>query len=55
MENNNQKGTKRLSNIFENFALAVTKATGNTSASIVAFLFVIIWAASGPIFHYSEN
>lgn len=60
MEKYNQKGTqtkgsKSVINFFENFASVVTKATGNTSASIIAFLFVILWAASGPIFHYSEN
>jgi low affinity Fe/Cu permease len=60
MENNNQKetqtqGNRSLSNFFEHFALAVTKATGNTSASIIAFVVVIIWGCTGPIFHYSEN
>ena len=39
----------------ENFALKVTKLTGTTSAFIIAFLMVIIWGATGPFFHYSEN
>ncbi|HEX4372391.1 MAG TPA: low affinity iron permease family protein [Puia sp.] len=39
----------------ERFALSVTQATGSTSAFIVAFVLVIIWGATGPIFHYSEN
>jgi low affinity Fe/Cu permease len=39
----------------ERFAIAVTQATGSTSAFIVAFILVIIWGATGPIFHYSEN
>jgi low affinity Fe/Cu permease len=39
----------------ERFALGVTKATGSTGAFIFAFLVVIIWAVSGPFFHYSEN
>ncbi len=55
MEIRNQKVTKSISKFFESFASGVTKATGNTSASILAFLFVILWAASGPLFHYSEN
>jgi low affinity Fe/Cu permease len=39
----------------ERFAMAVTKATGSTSAFISAFILVIIWGASGPIFHFSQN
>ncbi|HEY4874803.1 MAG TPA: low affinity iron permease family protein [Puia sp.] len=39
----------------ERFALSVTQATGSTSAFIIAFVLVIIWGATGPIFHYSEN
>src|SRR6187402_3126796 len=42
-------------NFFERFASGVTKATGSTPAFIIAFLIVLVWAASGPIFHYSEN
>ncbi len=43
------------SNGSEKFATAVTKLTGSTGAFIFAFLTVLIWAACGPIFHYSEN
>jgi len=39
----------------ERFAMTVTKVTGSTPAFIIAFLLVIIWGATGPIFHYSEN
>jgi low affinity Fe/Cu permease len=39
----------------EKFAFAVTKATGSTSAFIIAFIMVVIWGATGPLFHYSEN
>jgi low affinity Fe/Cu permease len=41
--------------VFERFALTVTQATGSTSAFIIAFLLVIVWGATGPVFHYSEN
>jgi low affinity Fe/Cu permease len=40
---------------FERFATAVTRITGSTSAFILAFVLVIVWGATGPIFHYSEN
>ena len=44
-----------MSGISERFAISVTKATGSTGAFILAFILVIIWAVSGPFFHYSEN
>jgi low affinity Fe/Cu permease len=41
--------------ITERFASAVTKAVGSSAAFIIAFVIVIAWGISGPIFHYSEN
>ena len=40
---------------FEAFALSVTRATGSTVAFIMAFILVLLWAAAGPVFHYSET
>jgi low affinity Fe/Cu permease len=40
---------------FEKFATSVTKATGGTAAFIVALLVIVIWAATGPFFHYSAT
>ena len=39
----------------ERFAIGVTKATGSTGAFILAFFVVLVWAVSGPLFHYSES
>jgi low affinity Fe/Cu permease len=50
----NGKSDKQ-SGVFERFAITVTRATGSTGAFIVAFLLVLIWVATGPIFHYSET
>ncbi len=52
MPNENPVLTASLS---ERFAVSVTKATGSTAAFILAFFLVLIWAVSGPFFHYSEN
>ena len=41
--------------VFEKFALKVTQATGSTTAFLIAFLVVIAWLVSGPIFHYSDT
>ena len=40
---------------FGNVATKVTKATGNPIVVVLAFLVVIVWGATGPVFHYSEN
>ncbi len=34
--------------------MAVSKATGTTPAFIVAFVLVVVWGATGPMFHYSD-
>jgi low affinity Fe/Cu permease len=39
----------------ERFAISFTKATGSTTAFILAFFVVLIWAVSGPFFNYSES
>lgn len=41
--------------VSERFAHAVTKATGSTSAFIIAFVLVMIWGLTGPMFHYSDS
>jgi low affinity Fe/Cu permease len=42
-------------NFFEKFANAATKFTGSSFAFIAATLIVLIWAVTGPVFHYSET
>jgi low affinity Fe/Cu permease len=53
MENNME--TKKGMGFFERFAASVTKLTGSTPAFIIAFVMVLIWGLTGPVFHYSEN
>lgn len=40
---------------FEGLASKVTQATGSTAAILIAFCTVIVWALTGPLFHYSET
>jgi low affinity Fe/Cu permease len=47
--------TEKSPSLSERFAGSVTKATGSTPAFILAFFLVLVWAVSGPFFHYSEN
>ena len=50
-----KENTTHNASLSERFAISVTKATGSTSAFILAFILVIIWGVSGPFFHYSES
>lgn len=42
-------------NYFERFASRATKATGSSTAFLLALLTVIIWIVTGPVFHYSDT
>ncbi|MEO6177466.1 MAG: low affinity iron permease family protein [Flavobacterium circumlabens] len=50
-----KKKKQNTTGAFEKFATHVSKAAGSTTAFISAFLIVVVWAASGPIFNYSET
>jgi low affinity Fe/Cu permease len=51
------KNTNEINKVgfFERFAAIVTRATGSTNAFIIAFVLVVIWGATGPLFHYSDS
>lgn len=53
MEKNELEAKK--GGLFERLSLKVTKFTGSTPAFIIAFMIVVAWAATGPIFDYSET
>ena len=42
-------------NLFEHLASKVSEFSGSTTAFLIAFFSIVIWAITGPIFHYSEN
>lgn len=46
---------KKKKNYFERFSDWATAATGSSAAFILATATVIVWAATGPVFHYSET
>ena len=52
MKKNSKKG---FSVFFEKFSARVTKATGKPMAFILAFLVIITWALTGPIFKFSDT
>ncbi|MEO8434714.1 MAG: low affinity iron permease family protein [Pyrinomonadaceae bacterium] len=44
-----------MSEALEQFSLKATKATGTSSAFIIAFTVIIVWAATGPLFKFSDT
>ncbi|HEV8247523.1 MAG TPA: low affinity iron permease family protein [Polyangiaceae bacterium] len=46
---------KPRNNVFERFSHRVTLWTGSTWAFITALSVILAWAATGPIFHYSDT
>lgn len=40
---------------FSKLSEKISEITGHYSAFTIAFLFIIIWALSGPIFQFSDN
>lgn len=46
---------KKINIIFDKFATQVTKATGKSSTFIAAGVVVLLWAATGPIFNFSDT
>jgi low affinity Fe/Cu permease len=40
---------------FSRFAAATANWTGTTSAFVIAFVIVLTWAATGPLFNYSDT
>ncbi len=51
----NQKKSAHKKNYFETFSAKISQATGSSYAFIIAFSLVLVWAISGPAFHYSES
>ena len=47
--------TSSSGSFFGRLAGAITKFSGSTSAFLCAAGLVVVWGATGPLFHYSEN
>ena len=41
--------------LFTRFTDQASRVTGRPVATILAFLVVVVWAATGPLFHYSDT
>lgn len=41
--------------LFRKFAQATSQAVGSSWSFILAFLIIVVWAITGPMFHYSDT
>jgi len=41
--------------LFRKFAQTTSQAVGSSWAFILAFLIIVVWAITGPLFHYSDT
>jgi low affinity Fe/Cu permease len=46
---------KKISRLFDKISSVVTRSAGRPGAFIVAFLIVLTWAVTGPVFNYSNT
>jgi low affinity Fe/Cu permease len=46
---------KKKKRFFERFSNWATAAAGSSAAFIIAIVTVVVWAATGPLFNYSET
>ena len=40
---------------FDNLSSRITRLTGSSWSFVVAVVFVLVWAVSGPVFHFSDT
>lgn len=50
-----QSDEKSISKLFGNLANVVARAAGRPFAFVAAFIIVLIWGATGPLFQYSDT
>jgi len=50
-----RKKARKLTLILEEFSLKATQATGSSTAFMLALLTIVLWAATGPFFHFSDT
>ncbi|MCW3107159.1 MAG: low affinity iron permease family protein [Segetibacter sp.] len=50
-----KKETSSSKKPFDNLSARITKLTGSSWSFIIAVIFVLAWALSGPLFHFSDT
>jgi len=49
------KSKHRTDKLYNKFSTKVTRAAGRPMTLVIAFLVIVIWAITGPIFQYSDT
>lgn len=52
---NKQKKRSSIKTFFDKASNKITRATGSSTAFLIAMAVIIVWAASGPIFKFSDT
>jgi low affinity Fe/Cu permease len=52
---NTEQETPRKHPLFERIANSVTRLAGSTAAFMLAFLTIIVWVITGPLFNFSDT
>ena len=55
MAKRSHKKSDKKKGFFERFSQAAVRATGSSTAFLLALLIVVVWAVSGPVFKFSET
>jgi len=53
MKKEKKRGSIRL--FFDKMSNRITKATGSSTAFLIAAAIIILWAVTGPVFHFSDT
>ena len=51
----NSKPQSMMTKFFDRTSIKITKATGSSTAFIMAISVIIIWILTGPVFHFSDS
>jgi low affinity Fe/Cu permease len=55
MSGNGKTSDRKSSTMFSNMALWASRQCGRASTFVIACLSIVIWAITGPIFHFSDT
>lgn len=47
--------SRRHASLFTRFASATARASGRPVTFVLAFLVIVVWGVTGPLFHYSDT
>ena len=55
MSSDGNASNRKSSTVFSNLALWASRQCGRASTFVIACLAIVVWAVTGPIFHFSDT